>query len=345
MDYEVTIGIPLYNAERFIRRSLESALAQTFTSIEYLIVDDCSTDHSIDIVREIQTTHRRGTDIRIVRQPHNMGVGSARNRIIDEAHSSYIFFMDSDDIITPDAISIMHSRATHSNAQMVYGSYEKTTGETQYDRTTERHIYPDINLSGDDKPAEFAVSSYFRLQGAVWNCLFSKAFLQDTGTRFPPACYGEDTVFTYILITQATRVVLCSDVTYYYICREGSLSNYQSRGNIAKAEVLRNVATAAILKEYTARLSRKSYLGNWCYMTAMTDFYMICSAISKKDVITPRFSSTELRDIMTHPLTLKNIMQLKTARIKNIALYALSKMPPMLFTYIISITGKRKGLI
>ena len=75
--YEVTIGIPVYNIERYIRKMMESALAQTFQSIEYLICDDCGTDSSIDIVKEYQNSHYRarngGTLCCGYRQLHNRG--------------------------------------------------------------------------------------------------------------------------------------------------------------------------------------------------------------------------------------------------------------------------------
>ena len=91
VEYEVTIGIPVYNAEKYIRLAMDSALAQTFNDIEFLVIDDCGTDSSVDIVREYQQTHPRGKDIRIVRQPQNGGLGRARNRIIDEAQGIYLY--------------------------------------------------------------------------------------------------------------------------------------------------------------------------------------------------------------------------------------------------------------
>ena len=85
MQYEVTIGIPVYRAVDYIRQTMESALSQSFPSIEYLIVDDCGEDGSIEIVEELQQKHPRGKDIRIVRHGNNHGVGVARNRILTEA--------------------------------------------------------------------------------------------------------------------------------------------------------------------------------------------------------------------------------------------------------------------
>ena len=85
MKYDVTIGIPVYQAEKYLSRSLESALAQSYPSIEFLIVDDGSTDGSLSIAQDYQKQHPRGVDIRIISHDHNLGVSAARNRIIEEA--------------------------------------------------------------------------------------------------------------------------------------------------------------------------------------------------------------------------------------------------------------------
>ena len=69
MKYEVTIGIPVYNVENYIRETLESALNQSFESIEFLVLDDRGTDGSMAIVRELQTSHPRGCAIRVITQP------------------------------------------------------------------------------------------------------------------------------------------------------------------------------------------------------------------------------------------------------------------------------------
>lgn len=124
-NYAVTIGIPVYNVEKYIRLTMDSALAQTFNDIEFLVIDDCGTDSSIDIVREYQQTHPRGKDIRIVRQPKNGGIGEARNRIVDEAQGTYLYYLDGDDAIEPNTIELLYEKAKAFDADMVYGSYKR----------------------------------------------------------------------------------------------------------------------------------------------------------------------------------------------------------------------------
>ena len=122
MKYDVTIGIPVYNVEPYITQSLESALAQTYPSIEFLLVDDASGDLSADIVRSFQMNHPRGADIRLLSNPHNLGVSATRNRIIEEARGEYLYFMDADDLIAEDTISLLmqqiHQYQGHQNQYM-----------------------------------------------------------------------------------------------------------------------------------------------------------------------------------------------------------------------------------
>lgn len=126
---------------------MDSALAQTFESIEFLIVDDCGTDSSISIVKELQETHPRGKDIHILYQKENKGVSAARNRIIDEAQGRYLYFMDADDLIESETLSILMSHQRRTGADIVYGSYDKI--ETYHDhRILETIQYPYLELNG-----------------------------------------------------------------------------------------------------------------------------------------------------------------------------------------------------
>ena len=100
--------MPIYNVAPYVERALLSALNQTFESIEFLIVDDRGTDNSMEIVRKIVAEHPRGKDVRIIEHPHNIGLGATRNTAIDNAQGEYLFFMDSDDEITPDCIEVLY---------------------------------------------------------------------------------------------------------------------------------------------------------------------------------------------------------------------------------------------
>ncbi|MBP3511752.1 MAG: glycosyltransferase family 2 protein [Prevotella sp.] len=344
MKYEVTIGIPVYNAERFIGRSLGSALMQSFGSIEFLVIDDCSTDGTLDVVRRLQEEHPRGGDIRIVTQPVNKGVGAARNRIIGEMRGRYLFFLDADDTMTPDAVACLHENAARCSAELVFGSYE-VVSESNPDAMPERHVYPDADLLGADRLACYAFRKYGGIQVQIWNCLISRELLGRTGLRFLDITMGEDAIFIKQLVTMAERAVLRPEVTYRYIHRDNSLTNLQRRDHIDKSEIILNMETGDILKRYAASLSGKPYLGNWCFNVVMDGFYMICSVLKKEDIIRPGLTYAELNHFLAHPLRLTEIMRLKSLRAKNLLLYALWKLPPVLSVSAVKALGRAKGLI
>lgn len=343
MNYEVTIGIPLYNAESFIRRTMDSALSQTFDNIEFLIIDDCSKDNSVKIIQNIKQQHPRGGDIHILHQSANMGVSAARNRIIDEAQGKYLFFMDSDDLIAPNTIALLYDNIIKHNAEIVFGSYEKRW-ENNTKKENEQYCYPD-KIFTDGDLGSFAFRKYGGIQAGVWNYLINLNFLHKIGLKFIDAHYWEDMVFTYQLVTFINHAVMLSEITYYYMCRDNSLSKYQSREMIPRDEILRNVATIEHLKQHTKNILQKEYLGNWCYNTVMTDMYIIYNVIKNENKINPKLTAKKIHSFIQHPLKFRQVIKLSCSRNKNLALYILSKLPANLSLYLIKQTGKRKGLI
>ena len=101
---EVSVGMPVWGVEKFIKRCLLSILDQDFEDMEVLVIDDCGPDKSIEIAESIASTHPKGNKIRIIRQPQNMGCWAARNRVLDEAQGKYILLVDSDDYMEDGAI-------------------------------------------------------------------------------------------------------------------------------------------------------------------------------------------------------------------------------------------------
>ena len=104
---------------------MESALSQSYPSIEFLIVDDAGHDGAIDVVQSIKETHFRGSQIHIWSHKENLGVAASRNDIIDNAQGEYLYFMDSDDMIAEDTIEVMMQNVRQYNAEIVFGSYKK----------------------------------------------------------------------------------------------------------------------------------------------------------------------------------------------------------------------------
>ena len=189
-QYDVTIGIPIYNSVDCIQISLMSALSQSYPSIEFLLVDDGCCDGTFDVVNQIIHNHHRESDVHIIIHQTNLGVSASRNQIIDEALGEYLFFMDSDDIITENAIEVLMQNSRHYDAEAVFGSYEKI--ETSGFKTV--YQYPLLQLLKKDELACFAYRKYAGIQASACNCIVKTKLLRDNNLRFIDANYWEDLV-------------------------------------------------------------------------------------------------------------------------------------------------------
>ena len=343
MQYEVTIGIPVYRAVDYIRQTMESALSQSFPSIEFLIVDDCGEDGSIAIVEELQQKHPRGKDIRIVNHDKNLGVGVARNRILSEARGKYLYFLDSDDIIEPDTIDKFVSVARKFDTDVVYGSWERV--DMVNHAPSLPCVYPYHELLSPDSMAMYAFMHYSSFRISVCNCLMNISFLRSEHLKFIDTMFWEDLAFTYEMVTKVKRAILLPDITYHYLCRPGSLSNYQDREVLQKEEIFNNAQTIAYLKEKSRGLAPQPYIPYLCYNLEMNSFYIICHILKNRDRINSEITSAEMQSMMRHPMTLKNILGFRRKFFPNLFFWLMSNMPSSILISIIRQLGRIKRIL
>lgn len=341
MEYDVTIGIPVYRVESFIRRTMESALSQTYPSIEFLLVDDGSDDHSIEIVQEIKAVHPRGADIHIITLPNNSGAYEARNLIIDKALGSYLYFMDSDDVIESDTIEILMKEAKDFRADIVFGSYEKT----ELSGKKVLYQYPQLRFENGDEFACFAYRRYAGIQASACNYIIKLSILREKELRFCHSKFWEDTVFTLELVSYVNRAVLLPNITYHYLCREHSLTDIHYDDRIDKQELQQYLSTIDHLKQGKNRLRNKVYFPHWCFIIVMSDIYIICNILKRHQYIVPSFGNNELRNSLKHPASFSEIMAFKQKKFQNIVLYLLGKLPSSVCILLIRLFGNTKGLI
>lgn len=339
--YDVTIGIPIFNSVDCIHNTLLSALSQSYPSIEFLLVDDACTDGTFEVVNNIIPTHDRGEDIHIISHQNNQGVSASRNQIIDKAQGEYLYFMDSDDLIADNTIELLMQNAQRFEAEIVFGSYERI--DLAGNRTVFQ--YPSLQLLKADELACFAYRKYGGIQASSCNYLISTKLIRDNHLYFIDTNYWEDFVFTFDLVTLISRAVLLPNITYSYICRENSLSHYQKRERILKTEVANNIAAIDRLKKTTVSLSNKVYYPNRCFVIVLTNFFMACHILRHRRIIYPRFTYREIRAMMAHPATWKQIGSFVQIRFKNRCMYILGKMPSFICVLLILFVGRLKKLI
>lgn len=343
MKTEVTIGIPVYKSVDYIENTMLSALSQTFQDIEFLIVDDCGVDGSIEKMYQLQQQHPRGNALRILHNETNRGVGFSRNRIIDEAQGRFLYFMDSDDCIEPDTIQKLYDAILKNNAQIAYGSYEIVDGINN--GKTQIYQKPQMVFSSEDELAKYAFEHIQQFHVSTCNQLIDISFLRSSGVRFPDVSYWEDMAFTTELVTKVTNAVLLPDITYHYIAHKNSLSHYENRDIIKKTELLENISVLNHLKEMSMSLDDKPYLPYLCLNLEINSFYVICHIVRKSKIIFPEFSSKELRKILWHPVSVKQLIKFHHKRVANLFFLFLSVLPILLFIIAIKLLGKLKRCI
>ena len=215
----ITIAIPVYNVEKYIEKSLLSALNQNFClPYEILIINDCSPDNSMDIVHRLKKEHSKGNIIRIIDLTQNIGLGDVRNIAINETKSKYLYFLDSDDWMSTDCLRLLYDKAESSGAEITYGSVDRInedSGEIEWSSK-----YDDSIINHE------AVGLYLFLQRKhihieCWNKLFRMDFLQDNDIKCTHRVM-EDVVFEFRCNALARRFAFIPQVTMIYNIRNGS---------------------------------------------------------------------------------------------------------------------------
>ncbi len=218
-----SIIIPVYNVEKYLDECLQSILSQKFGNFEIICIDDCSTDNSWNILEKYAEKDKR---IRIFKQEKNAGQGVARNRALDLAQGEYILFVDPDDWIEKDALTILDEELKKTKAQMLcfeYCTYEDLTGKIKAKKIKM------FNYSHHRKgPFMWKdLGKELLSHGFAWNC-YSKELILKNHIRFASSRYGEDDIFSQNAVLSSDRIFLVRENLYYYRQRKASHINTAS---------------------------------------------------------------------------------------------------------------------
>jgi len=244
----------------------------------------------------------------------------------------------------PQTIELLHQAALTYDADIVYGSYERVE-EFEGDTHKAQFRYPREQFLDDNAFANRVYSDYSWLQATTWNFLVKTEILIQNRLRFIPVNYWEDFAFTIDLPTYVTRAVLLPDVTYYYYCRYGSLSNFKERDHIEKSEIQGTIDAMNRVKQSSDRIKDKPYFHKRMYKVMLTHFFMACAILKQEDKISPAFTKREIRDVMRSPLSLSQTLSLKGWRLRNACLCLLGILPPAISVAVMRFAGRRKGLV
>lgn len=260
----VSIIIPLYNVEQYVEVSLKSAFNQTFADIEYILVDDCSTDQTMEVVKRLIMECSRRNSVTIVHHEKNGGLSAARNTGMKYANGNFIFFMDSDDEIVPDCIEKHYEALKESDADF-------TIGNICLEGAKSIHIKPI-----PDKVKSIPLkTSYLKRMWSIsaWNKLYKRHFLEENELTFQEGLLHEDILWSYKVVTKAKEAAWVAEATYVYKIHQGSITT--SKNSKRKIDSLLYILNI-LMKEWNsgeAIVSRDStfirFFDFWRFNTAL----------------------------------------------------------------------------
>lgn len=223
----VTISIPVYNCESHIENCLKSVIVQTYPHLEILLVDDLGTDNSMKRVEEFIQDHP-DFNFQVIRNPANSGLSVVRNAGIAHAKGKYIFFLDSDDEITPTCIEYMVEAAEREQVQMVCGNVKTVRLETQEEsdafrlQTAQQKLNNNEEVFGSFLHGTFPVPS--------WNKLILLDFLKQNQLYFKPGLYAQDALQSFeTALVLESAYFLQEDTYIYYLHKDSVIHNRRKK--------------------------------------------------------------------------------------------------------------------
>lgn len=221
-EIKVSVIIPVYNAEKYLKECLDSVISQSLKEIEIICIDDGSTDNSLEILKEYTQNDNRI----IVLQQKNSGAGVARNRGLKIAKGEYLSFLDSDDFFDKQMLMKSYCEAVKHNADIVMFRHNRyDEGNDKFYRLSHMmnpNNFPKIEIFNvEDMESNF----YFSIYGWTWDKLFKKSLINNYNLRFQTVRIYNDMFFTYSAVVAATKIRYIEDyLLTQRVNRKGSIT-------------------------------------------------------------------------------------------------------------------------
>lgn len=283
---EVSIIIPIYNVSQYIERCARSLFEQTLDNIEFIFVDDCSTDNSLDILNKVVKEYPK-RNVTILKQSINCGVSSARELALFKAIGEYIGFCDSDDWVEPVMYEKLLKTATENCCDIVGVGYWEHYRNNKKECTFFHHT--------DDRSIIFSPYYFGGIYGALWNKLIKKEFFdKNSENLWKGISMWEDSCMLIPLRLNSSKTIFINECLYHYNVNTNSMTTKFSVKKVNdaieatkrleqyfKKEGLSNEASSLIKflkiasKEVLLRFPHKEYVRMWKDIFPETKWYII----------------------------------------------------------------------
>lgn len=211
----ISVIVPIYNIEKYLPKCLDSLLAQTYPDVEFLLIDDGSTDKSRDIVDQYQKKDPRFRAF----HTENHGLSAARNFGIEKARGDWLMFVDGDDRVKADFCRIPAESAQEHGADLVV--FRGVSDKKRRKKNTKK-----------DKKADIVSPEIATLYGgpAAWNKMYKRTLFRLI--RYPEGKIYEDLLTTHKLVYSSHKIVLLNDILYVHVFRQDSITHTYSEQHI-----------------------------------------------------------------------------------------------------------------
>jgi glycosyltransferase involved in cell wall biosynthesis len=246
---ELSFVIPAYNVEKFIGRCLNSIYSQSVDENRYevIVVDDGSTDNTLNILKKLTERHK---NLRVFSQ-ENQGVSIARNRGLEMAVGKYVWFVDADDYIMPNAFVVLSVFASDNHLDVLFFGMNIETTDGLQKRCLIQEVPKRIQMSGISAVKQ----GYYPT--SAWLALWRKSYLNKIDLSFEPGLkYGEDSLFSFSAVIQAEKVMFIDDVLYVYSIYSNSTTTTKFNSDKLLTSKLDDIKVICSLRDMSVRYSK-----------------------------------------------------------------------------------------
>ena len=298
----VSVIVPTYNGEKFISQTLESIISQDYENLEIVVVDDVSTDNTVEAVQKILESS--GRKFQLIKRSVNGHQSAARNTGLKASNGEYVIFFDHDDLAEKNFVSSLVREAEDKNADLVF------CGFREYFKTEDRYtddtslIFPKENISRPEDLLKIWVNGEINLW-SIWNFIFRKKFLTKNKLKFPEDCYiFEDIEFVLKAVTLTSQINFIRDILYTHIYHPAQ----QSKADLANRINYKNFRQEAIVKwragRRILRITKDKKIRNFIFIV------YIAQVLVKECTLYARAGDKEGYDRLVRTLHHKKIRQL-----------------------------------
>ena len=223
---KISVIIPVYGVEQYIERCARSLFEQTFDDMEYIFVNDCTPDRSMDVLNSVVLAYpERAGQVKIVNLPENGGLPNARRQGLKHASGDYIAHCDSDDWMDLSAFEKMYASALANDADIVYADFYRGDGNTQ--------VYKSRQV--DVTSASSALYSITRsVMWSLCGTIIRRSLYERPEVTFPSHNNGEDFALMFQLAYNAKSLAWVNEPLYYYYYNPASMSTSRSEDSYIK---------------------------------------------------------------------------------------------------------------